>query len=299
MLEYFTIKKLRKNHHSTPNVDGSLTPLLPPHDERFLAQIIDEPVADAESKNVIFNVPQPPQTPLAVDTPVNTTTENEPETVAPAVTGDRDWMGNLREKWGYLEALGSTTASRLGKTVVGKAKDKGKGKEKATEAPADGVESTANTPTGPPEIIREDQELTDILERLNCAALNGTVLSSPSTGIKTLIRKFTQILKDLMNGVPTAYGDLVSLFESSSSVMEKTYSSLPDFMRRIIHTMPDKMTPAVLRTLAATSPAIANAGGLGLKEMVTTPGVLEDLLKGIVQALKTRFPILLRGGDRS
>lgn len=122
------------------------------------------------------------------------------------------------------------------------------------------------------------------------------MLSSTSTGIKPLIGKFTQIIKDLMDGVPTAYGDLVSLFESSSSLMEKTYSSLPDFIKQIIQTMPDKMTPAVLRTLAATSPAVASVGKLGLKEMVTTPGVLADLLKSIVQALRLRFPILLSGG---
>lgn len=79
--------------------------------------------------------------------------------------------------------------------------------------------------------------------------------------------------------------------------MEKTYSSLPNFIKQIIQTIPDKMTPAVLRTLAATSPATASvAGKLGLKEMVTTPGLLVELLKSIAQVLKTRFPSLLGGG---
>ena len=118
-----------------------MTPLLAPHDESFLAQVIDEPERKTEPEIVIFNGPQPPQAPLAADAPVKTIAENVPRTAA---AGDRDWKGNLRDKWGYLEALGSTTASRLGQVVVGKGKDKekgeGKGKEKATEAPDDGVE---------------------------------------------------------------------------------------------------------------------------------------------------------------
>lgn len=142
MLEYFTIKKFRKNHRSTPSADSAttpkepLTPLLAPHDERFLARVIE---GNTEPESVIFSGPQPPQA------PVKTTTESVPKTASPATTGDGDWKGSLRDKWGYLEALGSSTASRVGQAVVGKGKDKdkgkdkGKGKEKATEVPADGV----------------------------------------------------------------------------------------------------------------------------------------------------------------
>lgn len=122
------------------------------------------------------------------------------------------------------------------------------------------------------------------------------MLSSRSAAIKPLIDKFTQIFKDLMSGVPTAYDDLISLFDSSSSLIEKTYSSLPNFIKQIIQSIPDKMTPAILRTLAATSPVLANTSGLGLKELVTTPGLLGNLLKSIVQVLRIRFPMLLGGG---
>lgn len=149
MLEYFTIKKFRKHNHPPPSADGSLTPLLAPHDERFLAQVIEEPAGNTEPESVILNGPQPQQAPLVADTPVKTATDNVPKTAPPAVAGDKDWKGALREKWGYLEAVGSTTASRLGQAVVGKGKDKdkekdkGKGKEKETEALADEVEVSA------------------------------------------------------------------------------------------------------------------------------------------------------------
>lgn len=122
------------------------------------------------------------------------------------------------------------------------------------------------------------------------------MFSSPSAALKPLIGKFTQIFKDLTNGVPTAYDDLISLFDSSNSILEMTYKSLPTFMKQIIQSLPDKMTPEILRTLAATSPALANVGRIGLRDMVTTPGLLAKLLKAIVQTLKTRFPMLMGGG---
>lgn len=121
-------------------------------------------------------------------------------------------------------------------------------------------------------------------------------MSAPSTAIKSLIKSFTQILKDLLNGVPTAYNDLISLFDSSSTLIEKTYNSLPTFLKQLITSLPDKLTPEVIRTLAITSPALANAGTMGLREIVTTPGVVTGLLRSIVEILKVRFPLLLGGG---
>lgn len=145
MLEYFTIKKFRKHNQSTSSVDNTtapLTPLLDAHDVRFLAQVINEPEGNTEPGNIIFPGSQPPQALPAVDTPAETTAKDVPKIAPPAATGDGDWKMSLRDKWGYLEALGATTASRLGQAVKGKDKGKGKGKEKEKtgEAPADEVE---------------------------------------------------------------------------------------------------------------------------------------------------------------
>src|SRR5690606_15443571 len=115
------------------------------------------------------------------------------------------------------------------------------------------------------------------------------------------IQKFTQILKDIQNGVPTAYNDLVELFDTSSSTFSHAFESLPKTLQRLItQTLPSKLTPEVLRTLAAASPAIAaeaeSGAALGLRELVTKPGMLAGLLKGVINVLKTRFPLLMTGG---
>jgi len=327
MLEYFTIKKLRKNNQPAPPIAGTtaqnepLTPLLAPQDEHFLAQVINRSEGEIEPENIILPGSPSPQTTPTIAEPLAKSASEPVSSTAPAVEErDGSWKDSLKEKWGYLEALGTVTATRLEEAVgIGKGKGKEKAqenkkeKEKAVETATVGEQSatstssivdttpgttTPTTPTGTghSEIIREDRELTDILERLNCAASNGIIFSSPSASLKPLIAKFTQIFKDLMEGVPTAYDDLVSLFDSSSNLLEKTYTSLPTFLKQLIASLPDKMTPEVLRTLAATSPALANVGRMGLKDIVTTPGVLANLLKSIVQVLKLRFPMLLGGG---
>lgn len=105
-----------------------------------------------------------------------------------------------------------------------------------------------------------------------------------------------QILKDLGNGVPTAYDDLTSLLESSSAQLESTFKSLPSFLQRLVSTLPDKVSKnlslELLRATAAVAPA-ATAETLTLKQLVAKPGLIMSLLKSVVNVLKTRFPAVL------
>ncbi|KAI5780279.1 hypothetical protein DFH27DRAFT_604593 [Peziza echinospora] len=295
-------------HHHNHNT-ANLTPLLTPTDERFLASVIDP-----DGENVIL-----PGSPVVVEppsTPLSTTAAAAAPVPVPVVDpGEPAWKEELRAKWGYLGSLKDASVTRLGQFVGGEGesvKEDGKDKEskkskkekekekekkkdikgKGKQVPDSGVE--------PPEILQEDQDLSTILETLSLSASQGRVFSLPSASLKPLIDQFTQILKDLLVGVPTAYDDLVALFTDSSTLFQKTYDNLPSFLKQMIATLPDKMTPEVLRTLAATSPVVAEraAGltGLGLKEIVTTPGILADLLRSVVAALRLRFPMLMGGG---
>jgi len=151
----------------------------------------------------------------------------------------------------------------------------------------------------------EEDELRGALDGLNLAAEGGRAFSiSPATA--QLLDRFTQILKDLVNGVPTAYNDLVELLESSSKTLEETFNSLPNFLQNMIKTFPKKVqanvTPELLRTAAAAAPATAAkverlSSIPSLKEMVTKPGLLMGMLKSIINLLKTRFPMALGGAN--
>ena len=100
-----------------------------------------------------------------------------------------------------------------------------------------------------------------------------------------------------MNGVPTAYDDLVSLFDSSFSIFEMAFEEFPSSLKELITNLPDFLTPEVLTSIATISPALADAGKkiLELRALVTSPEAIIGMLKAVVNALKLRFPMLLSG----
>lgn len=126
------------------------------------------------------------------------------------------------------------------------------------------------------------------------------------------MQKFTLVLKDIVNGVPTAYDDLVHLLDNSQSQLQKSYTHLPPFLQKLVKSLPSKLTdslgPELLATVgagasAAEAEASSGAGLSGLakskikipslKEMVTAPGAIISLLKYIMNALKLRWPAFI------
>ncbi|KAI1109787.1 hypothetical protein F5Y14DRAFT_389979 [Nemania sp. NC0429] len=165
----------------------------------------------------------------------------------------------------------------------------------------------------------ETSDLARVLDDLNLSARNNRAFSL-STESAAMVRRFTQVLKDLTNGVPTAYGDLVALLEDRDGLLARNYEKLPSGLKRLVAQLPEKLTTSLapellaaaaeaqgLRTAATVAEyeeaeaAAAAAGGLkaaaktylspaNLHDLVTKPGAIAGLLRGIVNALKTRFP---------
>jgi hypothetical protein len=130
------------------------------------------------------------------------------------------------------------------------------------------------------------------------------------------VQKFTVILKDLVNGVPTAYDDLVHLLDDSQGTLAKSYDHLPSFLQKLITQLPTKLTgslaPELLAVateaqafnMAGASTSSSSGGGLAgaakkflkptsLKDLVTKPGAVVSLLKAIMNALKLRWPAFM------
>lgn len=137
--------------------------------------------------------------------------------------------------------------------------------------------------------------------------------SSDSSG-KTLnaYGRFKFVLKDLVNGVPTAYGDLESLITNSEGQMQKSFESLPKPLQKLVKQLPSKMTQSVGPEFVAaaaekqglhskyTDQAAHAAEKMGmkvrvptLKDLVTKPGAVAGMLKAIMNFLKLRFPAFL------
>lgn len=124
--------------------------------------------------------------------------------------------------------------------------------------------------------------------------------------------RFTLVLKDLVNGVPTAYNDLESLLTNSEHQLQRSFKNLPPFLQKLIEQLPSKMTQSIAPEMLAaaaekqglhskyTDQAAKAAGKMGvkvkvpsLKSLVTKPGAVAGMLRAIMNFLKLRFPAFL------
>lgn len=161
------------------------------------------------------------------------------------------------------------------------------------------------------EAKKEEEEMASVLEQLNLAAVDNRVFSI-SKESQELLYKFKFVLKDLVNGVPTAYGDLESLLTNSEDQIQRGYEHLPSFLQKLIKQLPSKVTQSVGPEMLAaaaekhglhskyTDHAAHAAEKMGvkvrvpsLKDLVTKPGAVAGMLKAIMNFLKLRFPAFL------
>jgi len=162
-----------------------------------------------------------------------------------------------------------------------------------------------------PETDREKDDLTKVLDDLNLSARNNRVFSLSDESTE-LMKKFTVILKDLVNGVPTAVNDLTTLLDDPDGMLAKNYEKLPSSLKKIVTQLPEKLSSTLapeLLAVAAEAQGLSQAdaaakGGVkgaakrllvpkNLKEMVTKPGAVVSMLKGIMNALKVRWPAFM------
>lgn len=162
------------------------------------------------------------------------------------------------------------------------------------------------------EAKKEEEEMTTALEGLNLAAINNRVFSV-SAETQELLEQFNLIFKDLVNGVPTAYGDLEKLLTNSDRQLQSTFKSLPGFLQRMIESLPAKMTTGFAPEIMAAAAERAQISGLNaenagkaaaaaskmgfktpsLKDMVGKPGAVAGTLRSIITYLRARFPAFL------
>lgn len=286
MLEYFTYKKVKKHQAEKRAREEAaqtppLKPVLSPDDERFMEYLVSE------------GTPPPlPQRPTALNQEVVVADENTPQ----------------------LERSISKGKNKENEKGPGKSKKKeNRFSSLFTKSKKDDKNVKANLPAE--EVEKEEDDITRVLNDLNLSAVNNRALSL-SKESNELMEKFTLVLKDLVNGVPTAYDDLVHLLDDSQGTLSKTYEQLPSFMKKLIAQLPEKWTSSLAPELLATAAeaqksgmaegaASAAAGGgfmgaakgflkpNGLKDLVTKPGAVAGLLKTIMNSLKLRWPAFM------
>lgn len=298
MLEYFTYKKYKKHKaekvreeqerldrireekgkapEDPPNV------VLDPADEEFFAALIS---ADGPAP------PLPPRSELAWES-----SSEVPRSAEQSAAGSADETGS--DAPGEGDKKGKKEKRKKGKGPSSRFPFFKK-KDDALLSPAD---------VSPEEEAKEERDITRILNTLNLAADNDRAIPL-SAEVSSIARRFTQILKDLANGVPTAYNDLIGLIEDRDGLLDRTFEKLPSGLQKLVMQLPEKVTSSLApEVLAAAAKAqgveVAKEAGLkeaamslltvrGLQEMVTKPGALAAMLRSIVEALKFRFPAFM------
>ncbi|GAO18751.1 hypothetical protein UVI_02040730 [Ustilaginoidea virens] len=158
----------------------------------------------------------------------------------------------------------------------------------------------------PVEREQEKKDLTKVLNRLNLSVKNNKVISTDSSAA---LASFTNVFKDLVNGVPTAYDDLMKIVEDRDGTLAKGFDKLPKSLKKLVMQLPDKITstlgPELLAAAAASQGIKAEtSGGLkgaakkvfvpaNLTQLVTKPGAIVSMLRAIVEVLKTRWPAFI------
>lgn len=161
-----------------------------------------------------------------------------------------------------------------------------------------------------------------ILSNLNLSAINNRVIGV-SKDSQRLLESFTVILKDIINGVPTAYDDLETLLTDRQAQLDKMYNSLPPFLQSLVQSVPTKMyaflAPQLVAAVAAAQESKTRAAsGSGvrsaqassskstqkrrmtsyipnLRSLITHKGAVAAMLRSIISFLELRFPMLLAG----
>lgn len=327
MMEYFSSKRARSKSPAPPTQVE--TPVLNEEDEAFLARIDSEGtppelperpapplpsrpqdlpyVGETEGNNAQIalldgsqNIPLPD----VPDTPDDVLTTAEPDHINQGNAKGKQKEAK-KSKWSFLR--------RDSRDVKRKTKE-----ATATDlmSAANGLKSADAQPNedhtvSDPEAKKEEDEMTSVLEQLNLAAVNNRVFSV-SKESQELLRKFTLVLKDLINGVPTAYGDLESLLTNSEDQIQRTYTHLPPWLQKLVEQLPSKMTKSIGPEMLAAAAekhglnskyanmAASGASKAGLKvrvpslkDLVTKPGAVAGMLKAIMNFLKLRFPAFL------
>ncbi|KAB5535323.1 hypothetical protein GE09DRAFT_1193204 [Coniochaeta sp. 2T2.1] len=333
MLEYFTYKKFKKNkaekEQKKEEHDAVIAGKQPEHETR----VISSPPAPATPVATSSRPEEEAPTPLLTDdderflerltTPASDDEDGPAPPLPPRVsTPELSWDSDSESF--VKPAPKPTTTSTLPESSTSAAAGKKpnrlsalftRSNKKSSDAQQQLVVAPTNLAVPDSEADREKADLSRVLDDLNLSARNNTAFSLSADSTE-LVRRFTLILKDLVNGVPTAVNDLTTLLDDPDGKLAKNYEKLPKSLKKLITQLPEKLSKSLAPELLAVA---AEAQGLGAKgggeskdgdgglkgtakrlflpknlaEMVTKPGAIVGMLRGIMNALKMRWPAFI------
>lgn len=178
---------------------------------------------------------------------------------------------------------------------------------------------------------KQEREVSVLLDNLDMSNINNRVFSF-SNETQKIYARFSEILRDTMNGGPTAYEDMEKLMREAGPQLEKQFASMPPFVQTLVKSLPAKLgTTLGPELMAAASekpgadmqarmkaasekrgepsgdpdlsvPSSSEQGPEdgqkkkrkipGMKSLVSEQGAVASILRNVVNFLQTRFPFL-------
>ncbi|KAF8706037.1 hypothetical protein RHS03_04843, partial [Rhizoctonia solani] len=231
MIPYYAYKKYKQNQ-------ALKEAALDKKDEQFLSEAIERS-------------PPPPEPSTPATTVDSLFEENKSDWSKEKERKSEPWAQTIK-RWGSLgRASSSNSVSKKSDTLptpsISQPTTPGEAHKPLTLN-----DPTANPATHEPELTKEQKDLAEVLDSLNMqAGQQGIAFTTPDT--KALLQQFTQIIKDLVNGVPTAYNDLIEFLESSSTQLSKEWNSLPSSFQKLIRSLPLGIPPDVFAAMTAAA----------------------------------------------
>jgi len=305
------LKKKGKEAAPTAEAATAKSPILSEQDEKFLEKIMSEEQSPPDMALVLA---EPAQGKNAQTALLDGADKVPLPTSPPAVEENKKLEEGkkpaaMRNYWAYLQ-------SKVPPLPL--FKDHGKHQTGTNLTDVANAVKAGESLAPPPvtvssaEAEEEKKEITNILDHLNLSAVNNRAFSFSKESQK-LMEEFTQVLKDLVNGVPTAYDALEKLLTRSDKQLRGMFDNLPPFLQKLVKSLPVKMTSSIapgLLAAASEKPGAdaqaAEAAATGnkkksksrvppLKKLVAEQGAITGLLRSILNFLKLRFPAALAG----
>lgn len=176
---------------------------------------------------------------------------------------------------------------------------------------------------------KQESEVSVLLDKLDMSSINNRVFAF-SGETQKIYERFAVVLKDTMNGGPTAYEDMEKLMKDAGPQLEKQFAAMPPFVQTLVKSLPAKfgttLGPELLAAASAkpgadmqarmtaaskqkssgdssisaadTSEKSGEEGEKkkrkipGLKGLVSQQGMVASILRNVVTFIQTRFPFL-------
>ncbi|GAM82484.1 hypothetical protein ANO11243_004640 [Dothideomycetidae sp. 11243] len=336
VFDYFSFARARKNTEELEKTNPQ-NPVLKDEDEQFLQKIASHDIPEA---------PLPPAT-LVQDTSdkaaqneqsEEASTEKPADTVAlPKPTNDeatqlRAEPSTSPKKSSKAKASDSKASSVAEPTAAQPEVDQSadeKANEASTESTTTALDQTAtayppgvtvaeNVKLDQAKIDEDHKEVSVLLDRLNLSSINNRVFSFSKESEK-LYEEFTVVLKDMINGAPTAYQDMEKLLKDNDAQLRTMFKNMPPFVQTLVKSLPAKLGgtlgPEILaatsnkpgadmksRMQAASQPSTSGPAVKkqksqvpSIKGLANEKGAVAGMLRSIVTFLKARFPAFVTG----